>query len=407
MPVEIQKSLTGYTLHWLEHKLTAKIARLHAHADGRLTGDISLTLGSKNKQEPTFSFNFTSAQTRKQLVKNLDEKYPDWKWLLIIDELIGEVQRLSAAGEPVVEIASSDEASELEYLVYPIIPIGQPTAIFGDPGSGKSQLLLILAIVATLPWYDNPLRLTAPKESSPVLYLDYEADENDIRRLLARFTSGMDLGYIHIHYRRCSLPIADDLEAIRNHIDNIGAKAIFVDSTSLAAGGDLNRMDVATSYIRALRQLEITSVSLTHTSKNRDSKAKTIIGSVLFEAGFHSVFECRGQEDDDTLDIALLHRKFNLGGKQKPLGYQIHYNQQGNTIAWHDPKNVAEFVERMGNKTRVLELLKQGALTQKEMTEKLDITYQAVYSSLKRLQNPKNPQVVELEGKRWGLISKF
>jgi len=405
MKAEAKKTLSGYEFDFKEDKVKIIANRLTVHSDGRITAVVKLILGTKKQEEPPFIFNFTSSQTRKRLTDTLNEKYSEWQWLPILDFFINEVQRLSAAGEPIVEIASSDEVSELEYLVYPIIPTGKPTAIFGDPGSGKSQLLLILAMVAALPWHDNPLRLTAPKEPSPILYLDFEADENDIRRLLVRFTKGMELGYIPINYRRCSLPIADDLEAIRNHVDNIGAKAIFVDSTSLAAGGDLNRMDVATSYIRALRQLEITSVSLTHTSKDRDSKAKTIIGSVLFEAGFRSVFECRGHEDDDTLDIALLHRKFNLGGKQKPLGYQIHYNQQGNTIVWHDPKSIAEFVERMDNKTRILELLKREPLTQKEMTEKLAITYQAVYSALTTLR--KSNQVVELEGKRWGLISKM
>jgi len=402
---DIQENLTGYVLHWPEQKLTAKIARLKNHSDGKLTGDISLTLGSKNQQEPTFSFNFTSAQTRKTLVKNLDEKYPDWKWLSIIDELTREIQRISLAGEPIIKITSTDECTPLEYLVEPIIPLGKPTAIFGDPGSGKSQLALILAIVAALPWKDNPLRLGAPEVSSPVLLLDYEADEDDIRRLLHHFAEGMDLGYIPIDYRRCTLPIADDLEAIRNHVDAIGAKAVFIDSTSLAAGGDLNRMDVATSYIRALRQLKLTSVSLAHTSKDRDAKTKTIIGSVLFEAGFRSVFECRGQEDDDILDIALLHRKFNLGSRVHPLGYRIHYNNAGNTIAWHDPKSVPEFVERMGNNRRILELLKDGPLPMKEITEILEITYQAANTSLNRLE--KKQLILKLGDKQWGLVSKL
>lgn len=405
MPLEIQDNLTGYTFHWPEHKLSAKIARIHPHTDGRLTADISFTLGSKKHQEPTFSFNFSSAQVRKQLVKNLEEKYPEWKthWLSVIDELIREVQRLSMTGEPIIELASTDEVADLEYLVHPIIPLNKPTAIFGDPGSGKSQLLLILAIVAALPWHDNPLKLTAPAESTPILLLDYEADEDDVRRSLKALAHGMDLGYIPIHYRRCSLPIADDLEAIRNHVDAIGAKAVFIDSTSLAAGGDLNKMDIASSYIRALRQLKMTSVSLTHTSKDRDSKSKTIIGSVLFEAGFRSVFECRGQEDDDILDIALLHRKFNLGGRLKPIGYRIQYNGQGNTIAWHDPGNVPEFVERMGTNRRILELLKEGPLPMKEITDELDLTYPAVTMALKRLVSKK--QVIKLDDKQWGLAA--
>jgi len=117
------------------------------------------------------------------------------------------------------------------------------------------------------------------------------------------------------------------------------------------------------------------------------------------------VFECRGQEDDDALDIALLHRKFNLGGKVHPLGYRIHYNNTGNTITWHDPKSVPEFVERMGNNRRILELLKDGPLQMKEITELLEITFPAASMALNRLE--KKQLVLRLGEKQWGLVSKL
>ena len=399
--VQITPTFNGYRLEWTEERLIVTISRLKVHSDGKITGDVRLILGKKQLEEPSFSFNFSSPQTRKQLVNSLNEKYPEWKWLEIIDELCRQAQRLATEGEPVLELTSNDDVSPLEYLVHPIIPLGKPTAIFGDPGSGKSQLLLILAIVAALPWDDNPLRLIAPAKPTPILYLDYEADPDDFRRSLKGFAQGMGLGLLPIYYRRCSLPIADDLEAIRNHADAVKVQTVFVDSTSLAANGDLNRMDVASNYIRALRQLKMTSVSLTHTSKDREAKVKTIIGSVLFEAGFRSVFECRGQEDEDALDIALFHRKFNLGGKVKPLGYRISYNCSGNTVEWHDPRSVPEFVERMGNTRRILELLKQGAMSPKEIVAELDITYPSASMALKRLAD-KN-LVIRLEDKRFAL----
>ena len=401
----IHPTATGYQFDWEEY-LKIAVGRLKDDSRG-LTGEIEVW-PSFMDDYPLLSgirFNLTSERARTGLAKRLGTLKPKIEWQAIIEQVCMGIIELYRQGEPVIEINSTDDIAPLEYLISPIIPKGKPTAIFGDPGSGKSTLLSIFSIVAALPWHDNPLKLGAPSKPTPVLYLDYEADADDLRRLLKAFSEGMDLGPVPLYYRRCSVPIADDLESIRNHASNVKAEAVFVDSTSLAAGGDLNRMDVATAYLRALRELKMTSVSLTHTSKDRESKAKTIIGSVLFEAGFRSVFECRGQEDDDMLDIALFHRKFNLGKKTQPLGYRISYNCHGNSISWHDPKNVAEFVERMGNKTRILDLLKQGALTQKEMTEKLDISYQAVYSALSGLR--KGNQVTELEGKRWGLLSKF
>ena len=400
---QIQVTINGYRLEWIEERLVVSVSRLRVHSDGKITGDVQMFLGKKQQEEPSFSFNFSSSQTRKQLVNSLTEKFPEWKWLEIIDELSRRIQKLATEGEPVLELTSSDEVSPLEYLVHPIIPLGKPTAIFGDPGSGKSQLLLILAIVAALPWTDNPLRLIAPTKPTPILYLDYEADPDDFRRSLKGFAEGMELGVLPVFYRRCSLPIADDLEAIRNHADAVKAQAIFVDSTSLAANGDLNRMDVAASYIRALRQLKLTSVSLTHTSKDRDARIKTIIGSVLFEAGFRSVFECRGQEDENLLDIALFHRKFNLGGKLKPLGYRINYNCSGNTVEWHDPRSVPEFIERMSVNQRILSALKDERLSTVELVEILELKRNTVDVALKRLVNADR---ITGDSKSWGLLSQ-
>lgn len=403
---KITSTINGYRLEWAEDKLEIVVSRIRVHSDGKITGDVSLILGKAKQVEPSFNFNFTSEQTRKRLTNSLIEKYPDWKdnWMSIIDELSRQIQKSATEGEPVIQITSNDDVFPLEYLVSPIIPLNKPTAIFGDPGAGKSQLLLILAIVAALPWHDNPLKLGAPKESTPILYLDYEADPDDLRRSLRAFVDGMELGWVPIHYRRCSIPIAEDIEAIRNHADAVGAKAIFIDSTSLAAGGDLNKMDVATSYIRALRQMKLTSVSLSHTSKDRESKSKTIIGSVLFEAGFRSVFECRGQEDEHTLDIALFHRKFNLGAKQPTMGYRISYNGQGNTVEWYDPSSVPEFVARMSIAKQILDLLKSGSKTLTEITDDLGVSMPAASMALKRLANKNH--VTKLAGKQWGLLSK-
>ena len=404
----IRPTTSGYIFDWHngeESYLKINISRLSDSNRG-LIGEIEIWPSFMEKY-PLLSgirFNLTSERARTGLAKRLANLKPQIEWQTIIEQVCMGVIELYRQGEPVLELTSNDDVGPLEYLISPLIPIGKPTAIFGDPGSGKSALLLILAIVATLPWHDNPLRLGAPASSSPILYLDYEADADDIRRLLKAFVSGMGLGFVPLHYRRSSLPIADDLESIRNHADATKAKALFIDSTSLAAGGDLNRMDVATSYMRALRQLNMTSVSITHTSKDREAKSKTIIGSVLFEAGFRSVFECRGQEEDDILDIALFHRKFNLGAKQKTLGYRINFNCQGNTVEWLDPKNVPEFVARMSNTRQILELLKGGSKSVREIIDELEISMPIACMALKRLSDKK--LVVKLDEKQWGLLDK-
>jgi energy-coupling factor transporter ATP-binding protein EcfA2 len=403
--VEKPKITTGigtYFFQWNDPEVKAMVERVHEDSKHTLSGEVSIWHTNKTGEEllEKTRIPLLSITSRRSLAKTLAEREERIDWTSVIKYICVNTLDEYRKGESVVEISSSDEATELEYLIHPFIPVGKPTAIFGDPGSGKSTLLLILAIIASLPWHDNPLRVIAPDKSTAVLYLDYEADKEDLLRQIKSFTDGMGLGFTKIYYRRCTLPIADDLDSIRRYASNIKAQALFVDSTSLAAGGDLNRMEIATSYIRALRELNLTSVSLAHTSKDRESKNKTIIGSVLFEAGFRSVWECRGQEDENEISLALYHRKFNLGGKSRPLGYRISYSDGGNTIEWIDPTSVPEFVSRMSNTKQILELLKDGALTPTEISDQLDISIQATSMALKRL---KNKNMVTKLDKQWGL----
>lgn len=418
-PLVVQ-TISGYKFTFVDEKIEVLVSRLRNQHDGSLKGDLKFVLGSKKLEEPSFSFNFSSATTRKQLVKTLDEKYPaankdkpQWEWTPIIDELTRRIQTIWRTGEPVVHILSTDDVDPLDYLIYPIIPKDNPTAIFGDPGAGKSKILSIFYVVAIIPLIENTLRLKTHETSSKILYLDYESNENDFRRLIKAIGNGLNIHPIPFEYRFCSIPLADDLDAVKEHAFSIGADTIFIDSMSLAAGGDLNRMDVATSYIRALRQLKMTTVSAAHTSKDIEAKHKTIIGSTLFTAGFRQVWECRGQEHDkDTLDIALLLRKTNVTGKLPPMGYRLVFDnavdEKGKDyleslfVSWHDPRSVPEFVERMGNNTRILDALKEGTKTAKELVEELEITYQACHIALKRLADKR--LVMKLpDGKRWGL----
>jgi len=322
-------------------------------------------------------------------------------WQDIVEYISEKSLRELEQGEPVIEITSLDDTIPLEYIIYPILPKGKPTVIFGDPGSGKSQQAVLFSIMMALPWHDNPLKLKVRDVPSVPLFLDYEADADDVRRQVTALVNGMDLGYMRLHYRRCTLPLHEDIEAIMNHAEVVKADCLIIDSTSLAAGNDLNKMEAASNYFRALRQTQMTTLSLSHTSKDRELKSKTIIGSVLWEAGARSVWESRVVEGDDCLDVALFHRKSNLARKSPPIGFQIHYeNDLPVNVVWHDCSSVPEFIERMGTNQRVLQTLKHGKFSSVQLSEELDIKRSAIDVSVSRLSK-KN--IINGDSKGWYL----
>ena len=376
---------TKYLFAWPDYFLEAQVSRIHANSERTVCHLVfTSTHEEANPHILQTRFNLESSRSRSELAKDMGTRYTikeviDWKNVLeyISVKTLQEYEK----GEPVLLLTSLDEVTPLEYLIQPIAPLGKPTVLFGDPGAGKSQTSVVLSTVMTLPWADNPLRLKAPPEPMKALFLDYEADENDLRRLLRALANGHNLGYIDLHYRRCATPIAKDIEAIQNHIESIGAKCLIIDSVSLAAGGDLNSMETATAYFRALRETHITSISLAHTSKDRE-RAKTILGSVLFEAGARSVWEVRGKETEDTLDIALYHTKSNLAKKSPPLGMRITYESESAKVSWLDPTSIPEFIERMSLQTQILEILKSGSMTPKDLLAELDTTENTLRKTL-------------------------
>jgi len=389
-PMKFENKSSRYLFKWAG--FTVEISKIKVTRD---TTICQLVVIPDNGVIFRTKFNLESPRVRSETAKELTKRYKDCEWALILEDITNKTLDEFEKGEPVIEIHTSDEVPELKYLIDPIIPLGKPSVFFGDPGAGKSQLAAVFVILTSFnTWDDNPLRLAGPDKIMRGLVLDWEADEDDWRRQLKWFTDIFGLGYAEMYYRRCSLSLAHDLEAIRAHIEAVRADYIIIDSVSLAAGGDLNHMDVATNYFRALRQLNMTTISLAHTSKNREDKNKTILGSVLFEAGARSVWEVRGQEDDNLLDIALFHRKSNLARKHTPLGYRITYQPDPDnprqtipeTMTWLNPNSVEEFVERMKTTDRILHYLTGIKASEEIIAEQLGLTLNNIKVALSRLK---------------------
>lgn len=398
---------TKYLISWPDIKLCAEISRISMNHDS--TKCMCIFTSTHEAAQPHIlqtRLNLESTRGRNDLAKDLAARYQigqsiDWK--AITEYLTVKVLREYEKGEPVIVLTSEDEAKPLEYLLHPIAPLLKPTVIFGEPGSGKSQLAVVFGMTLCLPWRDNPLRLIPPPKSVVALFLDYECDPEDVQRQLVALTKGMGLPYVELHYRRCSLPLADDIESIANHIEDIGARVLIIDSVSLAAGDDASKPNIANEYFRKIRQLHVTTISLAHTSKDKDAKTKTIFGSVMWEAGARSVWEIQGQEEEDTFDIALFHRKANLSKKFNPQGYRITYKDNlPIKVSWHNPKDVAEFVEKMSTSDRIIDFLKnEGASANETISTNLTIGRNALKVALHRLKN--KGLVVKLPDDTWGL----
>ncbi len=402
---KIDTTIGGYTFAWKDGVMI-RVSRLHVHNDGRVTGE--LLISNKTKIiEPHTIFNFSADRTRESLIKSLLNDHPNHEWGIIIKQLCYHVQEKAREGEPVVELWTNQELKPPNYLVYPLVMANQANVLFGPPESGKTQFALLLSLVMMLPWQDNPLGLKTGITPCHILWLDYEADRDTTLFNFARIVKGAGIPDCVLNYRRCRMPLADDVEAISKHIGKIGADTLIVDSVGKAAGGDLDKAESPVRFFEAIDQLKCTSLILAHTSKEKGGR-KTIYGSTFFEAYARSVWEMRASPDGETLNIGLWDNKANFRRKHDPMAFRLNYEPESITVSPQDIKTVEDFMVHLSISSRVMDALKSGSKSPKELKELLvDVEMPHLYVELSRLIKKK--KLVKMgSGKEvtYGLLSK-
>lgn len=326
-------------------------------------------------------------------------------WDEVLAHVTGTVLKVARAGEPVVQLWGKPETQRPEYLVDSLVVKSYPNIIFGDPGSFKSALAALLIAIITLPWRDNPLELRCPARPTGCLFLDWETDAATVDWTLARLFQGHGLPSFPVHYRRCSLPLPHDVDALRAAITEAKAEVVVIDSLGMASGGDdLNRSGAAIGFYTALRQLNVTSIVLAHNSKDRETKARSIIGHQYYTAQARNIWEVRKVQDagDDEIDLALFHRKPPPFAKlAAPVGAHVTFTADSMRVRAQNATTVREFVTEMGLKAQISEVLQNGAMSVNDIARETGAKYDSARRVLYRMRDKR--QVFQVEGGKWGL----
>ena len=129
--------------------------------------------------------------------------------------------------------ASEIEPKEVKWLWYPYIPYGKVTLLQGDPGDGKSKLMLSIAALLSK---GEPLPFTETEENEPmtIIYQTTEDDADDT--VVPRFNSagGNGENLIFIKEDEKSLSFGDN--RIAEAIEKYHAKLLILDPMSSYIG---------------------------------------------------------------------------------------------------------------------------------------------------------------------------
>ena len=131
--------------------------------------------------------------------------------------------------------ASEIEPKEVKWLWYPYIPFGKVTLLQGDPGDGKSKLMLSIAALLSK---GEPLPFTDTDETEPmtIIYQTTEDDADDT--VVPRFNAAGGIGenLIFIKEDVKSLSFGDN--RIAEAIEKYHAKLLILDPMSSYIGED-------------------------------------------------------------------------------------------------------------------------------------------------------------------------
>lgn len=346
--------------------------------------------------------NLTSIQTRRSLVKALEDRAGGVDWMAVLESVSHHIRDYIMAGPPLEEVGA-DEVEELSWKIHPLVPKGEATLFYGDPSSGKSQLVALLSLVTQLP-YDGFLGWRA--ERGHVLYLDYETTRATINRHIRRLLLGMDLEIAFLNYMRVSQPLPSLAQTLHRYVAEQQIDTIVVDSVAWACGGDIEKQEPVSEFFRVLRSLGTTNILVGHTPKNADSgKARSPFGSAFWKAGARYMFEVKGsqQPKSDELYVGLYHSKHNEGPRQEPIGLHFHFDGKVGpvTVRHTNIKAIPELAAGLPLSDRTVGLLLNEPLTVVEMAELLGTGSKTMAVIVSRLH--KKGQVVQLGGGRWGV----
>lgn len=223
--------------------------------------------------------------------------------------------------------------TEVKWLWYPYIPYGKLTIIHGDPGDGKTMMILQLAAILSrgdkLPCDDT--------EREPIKIIYQTAEDGLSDTIKPRLLAGN---------AECSqIKVIDESEAALSMLDSrveqaiieTGAKAIILDPMQAYIGAktDINKANEVRSVLSQLGRIAedygCAVILVGHLNKSRGSKANYRgLGSIDFEAAARSVLLVGRLKDDENIRV-VAHEKSSLAPKGRPIAFEL---SEENGFVW-------------------------------------------------------------------------
>ena len=254
---------------------------------------------------------------------------------------------------------SEVQSQEIEWLWYPFIPYGKLTIIQGDPGDGKTTMVLNLAAkLSKGEALDENMKVTEPVN---VIYQTAEDGLADTVKPRLELAGADCERIIVIDESDKSLSMVD--ERLEEAIVRTGARLLILDPIQAYLGGgmDMNRANEARDMTKKLGALaektKCAIILIGHMNKASGNKAAYRgMGSIDFFAVARSVFLV-GRVEGDSNTRAVVQIKNNLAAFGHPKAFAL--SEEGFQWIGDYEITVDEVLGGIAPKANKMELAKQ------------------------------------------------
>ena len=271
------------------------------------------------------------------------------------------------------------KCENVEWLWYPFVPYGKITIIQGDPGEGKTTL--VLQMIAKLTKGESIIN-GETKESINVIYQTAEDGLSDTikPRLVAANADCSKV--LVIDDKETPLTMLD--VRLEKAIAETGARLVVLDPIQgfLGADVDMHRANEIRPVMKHIAEIaekyRCAIILVGHMNKNSNGKSSYRgLGSIDFQAAARSVLIVGRVKGEPEVRV-VCHVKSSLAPEGKSIAFRLDKEEGFQWIGEYDV-SVDDLLaaDNRGQKVReakefLKEILKSGSMTQKEISEEAE-----------------------------------
>lgn len=351
-PPEVQVNDLGKITVRLNSGLVATVSHIQKRRH-QLNCELRIQVPMQGIVLPPRRINLLSDNATSSLKRALKARLPEQPWEEAIDDIITAADNNSNIVNPPVRLKRVSQGTEIPWAIDPLVGDRQPMLLYADGGSGKTMLAMAIGVQFATGWQFVP-GIYVP-DPGPVLYLDWEDTEEAQEVTYSRIVASTDAEIENFVYMECRGPLHELADMLRDRVLEIKARLVIVDSVSWAAGDDIESQATVGAYAEAIRQLDVTNISIAHVRKDDDGKP---FGSTHWWNWPRQIWmlQRHSEQGSQVANLQMIHKKANKHGLRPPLGLRMDFSSWPIRFTRIDPGDVNEFRRHQGSTGQIREI---------------------------------------------------